>query len=59
MMYMIRGSLLLMQIYEPSVAISQRLTPYAHTSEAVVNSRLMIDSIAIHFHGRRPLLVFT
>ena len=43
----------------PSVAISQSVTPYAHTSEADVNSLLVMDSIAIHFQGMRPRLFLT
>ncbi len=39
--------------YVPSVPISHRATPYAHTSDALVNSLVTIDSIAIHFHGNR------
>ena len=31
----------------------------AHTSEAVVNSRAVMLSIAIHLRGRRPLVFFT
>ena len=43
----------------PIVPISQRVTPKAHTSEAVVNSRAVMLSMAIHLRGRRPLVFFT
>lgn len=48
-----------MEKYIPRVAISQITTPYDQTSEAVVNSLLTIDSIAIHFQGSRPLVFLT
>ena len=43
----------------PIVPISQSVTPKAHTSEAVVNSRAVMLSMAIHLRGRRPLVFFT
>ena len=43
----------------PSVQISHRVTPNDQTSEAVVNSLLRIDSIAIHLSGRRAVWVLT
>ena len=47
------------QSHTPRVAISHRVTPYAHTSDAVVNSLFIIDSMAIHFQGSRPWFSFT
>ena len=43
----------------PNVAISHSVTPNDQTSEAEVNSRLKMDSIAIHFHGSLPRAFFT
>ena len=47
------------QLLLPIVPISQSVTPKAHTSEAVVNSRAVMLSMAIHLRGRRPLVFFT
>lgn len=41
------------------VAISHSVTPYDQTSEAWVNSLFTIDSMAIHFQGSLPFVVFT
>ena len=39
----------------PRVPISQRVMPKDQTSEADVNSLAMMDSMAIHFSGTRPV----